>query len=109
MPSNTLDSASSLMEEEFNQWLQWMKATPSPLILNLTTHIHDLVLQNRWVSEEHLKFIDTSLEQYISRIGCRVILLPSMELYFSMPKQFLIEIKSDDHNRGGHPPPRAAS
>jgi hypothetical protein len=76
MPSNTLDSASSLMEEEFNQWLQWMKATPSPLILNLTTHVHDLVLQNRWVSEEHLKFIDTSLEQYISRIGCRVILLP---------------------------------
>ena len=77
MPSNTLDSASSLKEEEFNQWLQWMKATPSPLILNLTTCVHDLVLQNRWVSEDHLKFIDTSLEQYISRVGCRVILLPS--------------------------------
>jgi hypothetical protein len=59
------------------QWLQWMKATPSPLILNLTTYVHDLVLQTRWVSEEHLIFVDTSLEQYISRIGCRVIVLPS--------------------------------
>jgi len=77
MPSNTLDSASSLKDEEFNQWLQWMKATPSPLILNLTSCVHDIVLQNQWVSEEHLNSIDTSLEQYISRIGCRVILLPS--------------------------------
>ena len=77
MPTNELDSASSLKEEGFNQWIQWMKATPSPLILNLTTCVHDLVKHSQWVSEDHLKVIDTSLEQYISRLGCRVILLPS--------------------------------
>jgi hypothetical protein len=54
-----------------------MKATPSPLILNLTTCVHDLVIQKEWVSGEHLSLIDLSLDQYISRIGCRVILLPS--------------------------------
>ncbi|KAL3807568.1 hypothetical protein ACHAXA_006469 [Cyclostephanos tholiformis] len=67
----------ALKEEEFNPWLQWMKTAPSPLILNLTTYVHDLVIQNEWVSKEHLSLIDTSLGQYISRIVCRVILLPS--------------------------------
>ncbi|KAL7539402.1 hypothetical protein ACHAXR_011870 [Thalassiosira sp. AJA248-18] len=77
-----IDSGSSLQNEQRNQILQWMKSTPSPLFLDLSPHVHDLITQNHerenpWVSEEHLKFTDSSLEQYISRIACHVILLPS--------------------------------
>lgn len=62
--------------------LQFMKTTPSPLFLDLTTHIHELITnsnqnENPWVSDEHLKLVDMTLEQYISRIACHVILLPS--------------------------------
>lgn len=59
-----------------------MKTTPSPLFLDLTTYIHEIITQNhntenQWVPDEHLKSVDTSLDQYISRIACHVILLPS--------------------------------
>jgi hypothetical protein len=60
-----------------------MKNVPSPLFLDLTAHIHQLIIKNYetsdspWISDEHLQFIDMSLELYISRITCHVILLPS--------------------------------
>src|SRR5210317_1903770 len=80
---NPIDSITSNLEDELcNQWVQWMKTTPSPLFLDLTTYIHEIIAQNhntedQWVPGEHLKSVDTSLEQYISRIACHVILLPS--------------------------------
>ena len=83
MPQDlSIDSASNLQNEKCNQWLQWSKTAPSPFFLDLTSHTHEIITENRetknpWVSDEHLKFIDMSLEQYISRIACRVILLPS--------------------------------
>jgi len=83
MPQDlSMDSALSLQNEKCNQWLQWMKSTPTPLFLDLTTHMHQLITENHksenpWVSEEHLESVDMNLEQYISRISCHVILLPS--------------------------------
>ena len=80
---NPINSITSNLEDELcNQWVQWMKTTPSPLFLDLTTYIHEIITQNhntedQWVPDEHLKSVDTSLEQYISRIACHVILLPS--------------------------------
>ncbi|KAL9185295.1 hypothetical protein ACHAXT_003072 [Thalassiosira profunda] len=85
MPQDTsIDSALSLEDEQCSQWLQWMKAAPSPLFLDLTTHVRDIITEthrryddNAWISEEHLKFVDMSLDEYISRLACHVILLPS--------------------------------
>ena len=76
-------STQLLGEEERMKWLRWMKNVPSPLFLDLTSHVRDLIVQNHhtninpWLSSEHLKFVDMSLEQYITRIGCHIILLPS--------------------------------
>ena len=77
-----IESAANIQSEQNNQWLQWMKTTPTPIFLDLTTHIHTLISQNHetenpWLSDEHLKLVDMSLDQYISRIACHVILLPS--------------------------------
>mmetsp|Transcript_13871 Transcript_13871/g.30241 ORF Transcript_13871/g.30241 Transcript_13871/m.30241 type:complete len:778 (+) Transcript_13871:163-2496(+) len=82
MPQDVSIDSQSLQNELSIQWLQWMKTIPSPLFLELTTHIHEMITldhetENPWVSDEHLKSINMSLEQYISRIACRVILLPS--------------------------------
>lgn len=53
-----------------------MKASPSPLFLDLTPFIHDLATLNpHWVSQEHLN--DTTLAQFISRLACHIIFLPS--------------------------------
>lgn len=64
-----------------------MKSSPEPLFLDLTSHIHEMITQNHhdeteqqqppWLTKGHLKYIDMSLDQYISRIACHVILLPS--------------------------------
>ncbi|KAL7550932.1 hypothetical protein ACHAWF_014148 [Thalassiosira exigua] len=72
----------NLQQEQCNHWLRWMKATPSPMFLDLTTHVHELITENHatkspWVTVEHLKFVDMSLDEYVSRIACRIILMPS--------------------------------
>ena len=60
-----------------------MKNVPSPLFLDLTKHVHDIITDNHhnsdnpWISSKHLEYVDMPLEKYISRIGCHVILLPS--------------------------------
>ena len=79
MSSNDMVNTTSNLQYESNvQWLRWMKATPSPLFLDLTSHIQDLAALNpHWVSSEHLTNIDTSLAQYSSRIACQIIFLPS--------------------------------
>jgi hypothetical protein len=78
IPSNLIDSTSRFKQEANEQCLTWMKAAPSPLFLDLTSYIHDLsALNPHWVSEEHLSINDTTLEQYISRIACHIIFLPS--------------------------------
>jgi vesicle-fusing ATPase len=63
-----------------------MKSSPNPLFLDLTSHIQQLVARNyneaeseedRWIAQDHLQFVDMTLEEYSSRIACHVILLPS--------------------------------
>jgi vesicle-fusing ATPase len=82
-----------LDNEQRAQWIKWMKSTPNPLFLDLTSHIRQLVVQNyynneaatgssdeeedRWITQEHLQSVDMTLEEYTSRIACHVILIPS--------------------------------
>ncbi|KAL7484439.1 hypothetical protein ACHAW6_010965 [Cyclotella cf. meneghiniana] len=70
-------------EEQRAQWIRWMKNVPSPLFLDLTSHAHDIIIDNHntsddpWISKEHLEFVDMSLDRYVSRVACHVIFLPS--------------------------------
>jgi hypothetical protein len=82
-PNTTIFTTQQLDEEQRSQWIRWMKNVPSPLFLDLTSHVHELICDNHhnsdypWISAEHLESVDMSLERYISRIGCHIILLPS--------------------------------
>ncbi|KAL3765258.1 hypothetical protein ACHAWO_001199 [Cyclotella atomus] len=81
--NGTISSTQQSDDEQRAQWLRWMKNVPSPLFLDLTSHVHELIIDNHynsndpWISTQHLDSVDMSLERYISRIGCHVILLPS--------------------------------
>ena len=85
--SNQTFTPSQMLEDEQRaQWIQWMKSSPNTVFLDLTTHIEDLVTKNhyeatsddeRWITQDHLEFIDMTLEEYTSRIACHVILIPS--------------------------------
>mmetsp|Transcript_18474 Transcript_18474/g.37155 ORF Transcript_18474/g.37155 Transcript_18474/m.37155 type:complete len:752 (+) Transcript_18474:93-2348(+) len=85
--SNQTMSPSQILEDEQRaQWIQWMKSTPNTVFLDLTSHIQQMVAQNhyeaesdeeRWITQDHLQFIDMTLEEYTSRIACHVILIPS--------------------------------
>ena len=80
---STQSSTQQLDNEQREQWLRWMKNVPSPLFLDLTSHVHELIIDNHhssddpWLSREHLEYVDMSLDRYISRIACHLILLSS--------------------------------
>jgi hypothetical protein len=56
-------------------WLRWWKAMPCPAIVNLSTELQSTI--NETLSDASLVHIDQSRQDFLSRIGCRVILLPS--------------------------------
>jgi len=69
--------------EQHYRWVRWMKNAPSPLFLDLTQHIRELITENYktnsapWIPSRHLDVIDSSLDQFLSRIACHVLVLPS--------------------------------
>ena len=85
--SSQAQSPSQILDDEQRaQWIQWMRSTPNTVFLDLTSHIQQMVAQNyhnsksdeeRWITQDHLQFIDMTLEEYTSRIACHVILIPS--------------------------------
>ena len=51
--SNQTTSSSQMLldNEQRAQWIKWMKSTPNPLFLDLTSHIRQLVVQNYYNDE----------------------------------------------------------
>jgi vesicle-fusing ATPase len=52
-----------------------MKSTPSPLIVDLSGPLRQLA--NQTVSDKDLERIEFDREEFLTRLGCRLILLPS--------------------------------
>ncbi len=81
--SNELSDEVSLEEsssrDETLRWLKWMKATPSSMVVELSTEFRSAV--NNLLTEGDLErsgIVDAqSRTDFLSRIGCRLILLPS--------------------------------
>jgi vesicle-fusing ATPase len=69
-----------LERDEAIAWLRWMKASPTPLIVDLTqdllqcAKIHD---QSNGITNEDLADLNTNRENFYSRISCKLITLPS--------------------------------
>lgn len=81
--SNEISDESSLeassSRDETLRWLKWMKASPSPMVVELSTEFRSAV--NDLLTEGDLEragIIDAQARtDFLSRIGCRMMLLPS--------------------------------
>jgi len=68
------------------QWIRWMKNVPAPLMVDLSVSFHHQIsgiLKSNYYKDEHNNILqqklilESSLEEFLSRIACHVILLPS--------------------------------
>ena len=79
------DSLTQATRDEAIAWIRWMKSTPVPLIIDLTNDLIHLADVNNYITEDMLSTIRTNQKDFLSRIECKLILLPSgAELQFPL-------------------------
>ena len=64
-----------LDRDEASGWIRWMKSSPTPMIIDLSQELRQFA--NETMSDKNLDLIETSRTQFLSRMGARLILLPS--------------------------------
>jgi vesicle-fusing ATPase len=69
------DAISGMERDEAISWIRWMKATPVPLIVDLTEEF--IAAGNETVTAQALKHLNIPREDFFGRISCKLILLPS--------------------------------
>jgi len=71
------DERKGLDRDEASSWIRWMKASPTPMIINLSDDLREVA--NRTVVQENNieELLDQTPSDFLSRIGCRLIILPS--------------------------------
>lgn len=77
-PKTQVDVDTSTLEnrDEAVRWIRWIKACPSPLIMELSPEIRQAV--NATIpNEQFLNEITSDRNDFLQRIGCRLIILPS--------------------------------
>jgi vesicle-fusing ATPase len=71
--SSSLDMTTE--KDELISWLRWIKASPSPMVVELTETLRQAV--NATVGPDELDSVGQSWEEFTSRIALRLFLLPS--------------------------------
>ena len=61
--------------DEAIRWIRWIKASPSPVIVELSPELRQSV--SGTLTDKMLGHIDSTREEFLNRIGCRLIVLPS--------------------------------
>jgi len=56
-------------------WLRWMKGTPTVLQIDLSKDLQSIA--NTTISDKNLDLLDTSREEFLQRLGCKLLLFPS--------------------------------
>jgi vesicle-fusing ATPase len=79
-PFTTSSSSSSSLDmttekDELLRWLRWIKASPSPMVVELTETLRQAV--NATVRPDELDSVGQSWQEFTSRIALRLFLLPS--------------------------------
>ncbi|KAG7348395.1 ATPase AAA, CDC48 subfamily protein [Nitzschia inconspicua] len=69
------EDRTGLDRDEASAWIRWMKSSPAPTIVDLSTELR--AIANETISDENLELIETTRHQFFSRLGARLILLPS--------------------------------
>mmetsp|Transcript_29004 Transcript_29004/g.70045 ORF Transcript_29004/g.70045 Transcript_29004/m.70045 type:complete len:747 (+) Transcript_29004:111-2351(+) len=61
--------------DEASSWIRWMKSAPTPVIVDLSDSTREIA--NQTISDASIDLIDLTREDFLSRVGCRMILFPS--------------------------------
>ncbi|CAB9512140.1 AAA ATPase forming ring-shaped complexes [Seminavis robusta] len=69
------DERTGLDRDEASSWIRWMKASPTPMIINLSEELRQLA--NQTLSPASLQLMDQTPTQFLQRLGCRLVILPS--------------------------------
>ena len=62
-------------QDDLVRWLKWIKSSPAPMIVELSEPLRESV--NATITGKALEQVDQSSEELLSRIACRLIVLPS--------------------------------
>jgi len=76
-PSDTSGLKKELLakRDEAFSWTRWMKATPCPMMVELTDEVREVA--NGMIYDKDLQMIDSSREEFLDRFRVSLILLPS--------------------------------
>lgn len=69
------DQLKGIERDEASSWLRWMKASPTPLIIDLSTDLQQVA--NNSISDENLNLLDTTRQDFLGRLGAKLLLFPS--------------------------------
>jgi vesicle-fusing ATPase len=62
-------------QDDLVRWLKWIKSSPSPMIVELSEQLRTAV--NATITPKLLDQVVQSSDEFLSRISCRIVLLPS--------------------------------
>ena len=74
-PVNPLKQELLAERDETISWLRWLKATPSPIMLDLSDELREVA--SSLIYDRDLEMIESTREEFLGRIGVNMILLPS--------------------------------
>ena len=69
------EERTGLDRDEASAWIRWMKSSPTPIIIDLSPEFR--VVANGTMSDANFDMIHQSRTQFLSRMGAKLILLPS--------------------------------
>lgn len=61
--------------DEATAWYRWLVSTPTPTIINLDEELRTVI--NATLTDRSLDWIDEKRTDFLSRLSCRLVLLPS--------------------------------
>jgi hypothetical protein len=69
------EERTGLDRDEASAWIRWMKSTPTPMVIDLSPELR--VIANATMTDANFVMIQQSRTQFLSRMGAKLILLPS--------------------------------
>ena len=69
------EERSGLDRDDANAWIRWMKSAPTPVIVDLSEDLRKVA--NTTISDVNMDLIDLNREEFLERLGCRLIVFPS--------------------------------
>lgn len=69
------EERTGLDRDNASAWIRWMKSTPTPMILDLSPELRSIA--NATISDANFDLIKQSRTEFLSRMGAKLILLPS--------------------------------